>query len=412
MHYLALTKATIIDCTGSEPRPNGWLVIEGNRIKEVGQGSPGNLPEGTRVIDCKGQTLLPGLIDAHLHITALDIDEVEQQRRYPVSTVVVKALKNLKETLDQGFTSARDCAGADPGFRQCVADGMVTGPRLSVSGSALSQTGGHGDMRMPNEPAPPLDYPPGLAVGIIADGVGAVRWAVRQQLRRGVDFIKVMASGGAASPADELDTSQFSLEELQAAVFEAESAGKYVAAHAYSDRAIKLCCQAGVKTIEHGNFLTESSAQAMKEAGSFLVPTMATYVTAVKLGPELGMHGNFLRKMKQALEKAEQSISLALAAGVKIGSGSDVLGPMQRHKGLELELQARIMGPMGALVAATRTNAEILRQDRNLGTLEAGKWADLILVKGDPLTNMNLFQNFQENITLIIQDGEIYKSIL
>ena len=192
----------------------------------------------------------------------------------------------------------------------------------------------------------------------------AVRRGAREQLRLGVDFIKIMAGGGAASPSDELDTSQYSLEEMQAAVFEAESAGKYVAAHCYSDRGIKLCCKAGVRTIEHGNLMTESSAQAMKESGTYLVPTMATYVHDRELGKELGLDANFVRKINQALDKAENSLGIAMAMGLKIGSGSDLLGPMQTYKGLELALQARVMGPMAALMAATRTNAEILQGDR------------------------------------------------
>jgi imidazolonepropionase-like amidohydrolase len=221
-----------------------------------------------------------------------------------------------------------------------------------------------------------------------------------------------MAGGGAASPADELDTSQFSLEEMQAAVFEAESAGKYVSAHCYSDRGIKLCCKAGVRTIEHCNLMTESSAQAMKEAGAYMVPTMATYYMTAKLAPELGLDPNFVRKMKQALDGAETSLAIACAKGLKIGSGSDCLGPMQVYKGMELALQARVMGPMAALVATTRTNAEIIKQENHLGTIEAGKLADFILVKGDPLKDMSLFQNFEDNITLIIQDGQLYKKLI
>ncbi|MDR3669983.1 MAG: amidohydrolase family protein, partial [Holophaga sp.] len=238
------------------------------------------------------------------------------------------------------------------------------------------------------------------------------RRGAREQLRLGVDFIKIMAGGGAASPSDELDTSQYSLEEMQAAVFEAESAGKYVAAHCYSDRGIKLCCKAGIRTIEHCNLMTESSAQAMKAAGAFMVPTMVTYVMISRMGKELGLSDNFVRKINQALEKAENSLTIAKAFGLKIGSGSDLLGPMQTYKGMELELQARVLGPMGALLATTKTNAEIIRREHDLGTIEAGKLADFILVKGDPLKDMTLFQNYQENLTLIIQEGNIYKNII
>jgi imidazolonepropionase-like amidohydrolase len=406
-----LIHATIIDCTGADPRPNGWVVIEDQRIKEVGQGPSGALPAKADVIDCLGQTLLPGLIDGHVHIGSVDASIVEQQRRNFTSTLVIKSLKVLQETLDQGFTTARDCGGVDAGFRQAVAEGLVPGARLSISGGILSQTGGHGDWRLATETCPPFYHGAGVVAGVF-DGVSAVRRGAREQLRQGVDFVKIMAGGGAASPSDELDTSQYSLEEMEAAVFEAESAGKYVAAHCYSDRGIKLCCKAGVRTIEHGNLMTDASAQAMKESGAYLVPTMVTYLMISRMGKELGLPESFVRKINQALDKAETSLAIALAHGLKIGSGSDLLGPMQTHKGMELELQARVLGPMGALVATTKTNAEIIRRERDLGTIEAGKLADFILVKGDPLKDMSLFQNYQENLTLIIQEGNVYKNII
>jgi imidazolonepropionase-like amidohydrolase len=411
MENVVLSNATIIDCTGADPRPNGWVVVEGNRIKEVGEGATGALPEKIRIIDCRGETLLPGLIECHVHVGSVEASIVEQQRRNFTSTLIIKSLKVLKETLDQGFTTARDCGGIDAGFRQAVAEGLVPGPRLFVSGRILSQTGGHGDWRLPTETYAPFFHEAGVASGIY-DGVSAVRKGAREQIRQHVDFIKIMAGGGAASPSDELETSQYSLEEMQAIVFEAESAGKYVAAHCYSDRGIKLCCKAGIRTIEHGNLLTESSAQAMKEAGAYLVPTMATYVMISKMGSQFGLPDDMIRKINQALEKAESSLAIALAKGLKIGSGSDLLGPMQVHKGLELGLQAKVMGAMGALMAATITNAEIIRQEKHLGSIEPGKLADLILLKGDPLKDMTLFENYHENITLIMQDGKIYKNIL
>ena len=406
-----LKNANVIDCTGGAPQPNGWVVVEGNRIKAVGQGSKGALPVDAQTIDCKGQTLLPGLIDCHVHTGSIAPSIVEQQRRNFTSMLVIKSLQNLKDTIDQGFTTARDCGGIDAGFRQAVAEGLVPGPRLFVSGRILSQTGGHGDWRLPTESYAPFFHEAGVASGIY-DGVTAVRIGAREQIRQGVDFVKIMAGGGAASPSDELDTSQYSLEEMQAIVFEAEAVGKYVAAHCYSDRGIKLCCKAGIRTIEHGNLLTDSSADAMKESGAYLVPTMVTYVMISKMGRELGLPDDMIRKINQALEKAESSLAIALSKGIKIGSGSDCLGPMQVYKGMALSLQAKVMGPMGALMAATKTNAEIIQQEKNLGTIEPGKLADFILVKGDPLKEIGLFQNYRENITLIIQDGKIYKNII
>ncbi len=264
---------------------------------------------------------------------------------------------------------------------------------------------------MPAETHPPVEGIGGVATGVY-DGVDSVRRGAREQLRQGVDFIKVMAGGGVASPADEITNSQYSPEELRAAVFEAESAGKYVAAHCYADRSIILCAEAGVRTIEHGNLMTESGAKAMKRAGSYLVPTMVTYEVMSRDGKRLGLPEFSVRKNVLALERAEHAVTVAKRMGLRIGSGSDLLGPMQVHKGEELALQARVLGPMAAIVATTKTNAEIIGQQDELGTVATGKLADLILVNADPLKNMNVFQNYRENITLIIQGGRIYKHIL
>lgn len=214
------------------------------------------------------------------------------------------------------------------------------------------------------------------------------------------------------SPSDEIDTSQYSPEELRAAVFEAESPGKYVMAHCYSDRSILNSIQAGIRSIEHGNLLTEKSAQAIKDAEAYLVPTIVTYEMISRMGKDLGIPENNVRKINEARERALEALDIAHRLGLKIASGSDLLGPMQVYKGTELALKARVLGPMGAIVATTRTNAELIGCNKDLGTLEAGKLADLILIDGDPLKDIMLFQQYQEKITLIIQGGLVYKYIL
>jgi imidazolonepropionase-like amidohydrolase len=234
----------------------------------------------------------------------------------------------------------------------------------------------------------------------------------REQLRSGVDHLKVMAGGGAMSPSDEIDTSQYSIEELKAVVFEAQAAGKYVMAHVYSNRSIRNCIIAGVRTLEHGNLLDEESAQAIKEAGAFLVPTLVTYEMISRMGRDLGIPENNIRKINEARERSLEALTIAHRVGVKIASGSDLLGPMQCYKGMELELKSRVLGSMGAIVASTKTNAELLRKERDLGTVEAGKLADLILINGDPLEDIKLFQQYQDKITLIMQGGRVYKNLL
>jgi imidazolonepropionase-like amidohydrolase len=411
MDTLVLKNAAIITATGEDPISEGFVVIEGDRIKEVLSGAPRGVPSGAVVIDCRQQTLLPGLIDAHVHVGAVDANIMEQQRRTFPSLLMVRTLKVMQEALDQGFTTIRDAGGADAGLREAVKQGLVPGPRMFVAGSPLSQTGGHGDFRLPTERHAPIEEAAGIAT-TVCDGVDAVRRAAREQLRRGVDHLKVMAGGGAMSPSDEIDTSQYSLEELKAIVWEAQSAGTYVMAHVYSSRSIRNAVTAGVRSLEHGNLLDEEAAQAIQQAGAYLVPTMVTYEMISRMGKDMGIPENNIRKINEARERSLEALAIAHRVGVKIGSGSDLLGPMQCYKGMELELKAQVLGPMGAIVASTRTNAELLRKEKVLGTLEAGKLADLILVDGDPLKNMRLFQQYREKITLIVQGGRIYKNLL
>ncbi len=411
MSNIILTNLTLIDGTGADPQENVTVVIEGNRIKEILTSSQETKPNSAEVVDCHGQYLLPGLIDGHVHLCSTEPSIVEQQRRNYPSYGVLKSLKIFRETLDQGFTSVRDLGGADAGMKRAVAEKLIVGPRLTVCNAILSQTGGHGDFRLPAETYAPVQGLGGVA-SLICDGVDEVRRGAREQLRQGADYIKVMAGGGVASAADEITSSQYSPEELRVAVFEAESAGTYVAAHCYCDRSIILCAEAGVYTIEHGNLMTEVGAAAMKKAGSCLMPTLITYEVMRRKAKELNLPDFTIRKNEMALERAYEAIEIAHKMGIKIGSGSDLLGPMQVHKGETLELQARVLGAMGALVATTKTNAEIMGIDDQLGTVEAGKLADLILVNGDPLKDIGLFKDYQKNISLIIQDGQIYKNII
>jgi imidazolonepropionase-like amidohydrolase len=411
MSTLVLKDAVVIDGTGADPIVNGCVVVEGERIKEVLRGPSGQLPSDAQVIDCRNQTLLPGLIDGHVHLGAVDANIMEQQRLYHPSMLVIRTLKIIQEALDQGFTTVRDAGGADAGYREAQRQGLIPGPRIFVSGCALSQTGGHGDFRLPTEVRSPSQDLAGVATRV-CDGVDEVRRGAREQLRRGADFVKAMGGGGCMSPSDEIDTSQYSPDELRAAVFEAEAVGTYVAAHVYSSRSIRNCVSAGIRTLEHGNLLDESAAKAIKDAGAFLVPTLVTYEMISRMGKSLGIPDNNVRKINEARDRGLEALSIAKKVGVKIASGSDLLGPMQRYKGMELELKARVLGPMGAIVATTKTNAELLKKEKELGTIEAGKLADLILVQGDPLKDITVFQQYQDKISLIIQGGRVYKNIL
>jgi imidazolonepropionase-like amidohydrolase len=411
MGTLVLKRAVVIDGTGADPIVNGSVVVEDDRIKEILRGRSGQLPSDAQVIDCRNQTLLPGLIDGHVHLGAVDANIMEQQRLYHPSMLVIRTLKVIQEALDQGFTTVRDAGGADAGYREAQRQGLIPGPRIFVSGYALSQTGGHGDFRLPTEVRSPSQDLAGVATRV-CDGVDEVRRGAREQLRRGADFIKVMGGGGCMSPSDEIDTSQYSPDELRAAVFEAEAVGTYVAAHVYSSRSVRNCVSAGIRTLEHGNLLDEIAAKAIKDAGAFLVPTLVTYEMISRMGKSLGIPDNNVRKINEARDRGLEALAIAQKLGVKIASGSDLLGPMQRYKGMELELKARVLGPMGAIVATTKMNAELLKKEKDLGTIEAGKLADLILIQGDPLKDITILQQYQEKISLIVQGGRVYKNIL
>ena len=411
MSLTVFTNAFLIDCTGAEPKEGAAVVVEDDRIKDVLPGGKvGPLPGPVTTLDCKGATLMPGLTDAHVHICAVTENITDQHRYYPPSYIAARAMRRAEECLLQGFTTVRDAGGADYGFRLALEEGHFPGPRLLVSGHYISQTGGHGDKRRRAEWTPPIDCCIGM-IGSIADGEAEVRKAVREQLRRDVDQIKIMASGGAMSPADELDTTQFTVAEMRAAVEEAQAVGTYVLSHAYSDSAVRNAVAAGVRSIEHGNLIRETAAKAIKDAGAFLVPTMVTYEAIYREGKRYGIGEHQVQKIDLARQQSVQGLTYAYRAGCKIGSGSDLLGDMMTQRAVEFELKGQVMTPMEVLLSATRVNAELFRMQDRIGTVEPGKYADLLVVAGNPLENLRVFQ-VQDNLRLIMKGGRVHKRTL
>ena len=248
-----------------------------------------------------------------------------------------------------------------------------------------------------------------MPVPAICDGVDQVRHAAREQLRTGADQIKIMAGGGAASPTDPLDAPQFTLEEISAIVYEARVVKKPVMAHVYVPEGIKNCATAGVRSIEHGNFLDEETAFMMKENGMFLVPTLSAYDLMSRHGAEQGISQVVLDKIDFAKGAAPQGVEMARSVGVAVASGADVFGANADRKALEIELKAAIMGPLEALISATRTNAQLVGMGDELGTLEAGRLADIIAVDGDPLADIALLQD-EKRITVVMQEGRVVKN--
>ena len=409
MSEVVIHDVTLIDCTGADPRPHTTVVVEGGTIRRIGAAEAVQHPRGATVIDAQGRTLLPGLMDGHIHlgITEVTTDAI---LRHPPAVYAMQIARNAEAALDHGFTTVRDAGMLDGGWAHAVARGYLRGPRILPSGGVISQTGGHGDFRNRFHQHMPPDIPGLMSLTCVVDSPDEARRAAREQLRRGATQLKVMASGGAMSPADELESTQLTVEEMAAVVYEAHAAGTYVLAHAYHPRAIANALAAGVRSIEHGNFLDEETAARMAAAGAFLDPTLVTYEQLDLQGEAQGVPANMLEKIRAVRRAGDESLRIARAAGVKIGSGSDLLGSMQSARGRELALQAAALSPMEALIAATRTNAELLRIAGRTGTVEEGKQADLILVAGDPLDDISLLEH-PDNVLLVLKEGAIVKRL-
>ena len=407
-----LRNALLIDCAGGEPRERASVVVEGGRISEVRTGESPPTAGHDAVFDCAGMTLMPGLTDAHVHIGAVDVNILDQHREHPSNLVALMMAGILEDTIIRGFTTVRDAGGTDWSFKAAVERGIVEGPRLLVSDRPLSQTGGHGDWRRATETQPPEIFCPTAGMrSVVCDGADAVRRAAREQLRLGADQIKVMASGGAMSPADELAATQYTLDELRAAVEEAGAAGTYVMAHAYNDRSVRNCLESGVRSIEHGNLIGEETARLIARSGAYLVPTLVTYEALSERGDAYGVPENVIRKIDEARALGIRALRYAYEAGVKIASGSDLLGPLQDRKARELEIKTEVMSPMESLVSATKTNAELFGMQEDLGTVERGKLADLLVVEGNPLEDIAILQN-PDNLKLIMKEGKTIKNEL
>ncbi len=383
------------------------VLVEGARIAAVEAGlAP---PAGARVVELGGRTVMPGLIDCHAHVCADGM--VPYPTLFPF-LVAARAAKLLKETLLRGFTTLRDMGGADAGLRRAVEEGLFPGPRLFVSGRPLSQTGGHGDMRNPADACPACALRSEANMMVVADGVDEVRRAAREEIRRGVDQIKIMASGGVSSPADPVDYDQYSDEEIAAAVDEARRAGRYVAAHAYMPSAIARAAALGVRTIEHGNFLDEAAAAAMAARGAILVPTLVVYRRVVRHAAEVGISAFHLEKAKEVLATGTRSLAIAQRAGVRMALGTDLFRAPKQYQAEELLIRAEALPPAEVLRQATLHGAEVVRAADRLGQVAPAFLADLLVVDGDPLADLGLLQDQGAHLSLILKGGEAVKDRL
>ena len=381
---------------------NDVLAVDG-RIAEVGPGL--SAPDGARVVDAAGLRVLPGLIDGHVHVTAVTAD-LSALPTWAPSYVAAHTARVVRGMLERGFTTVRDVGGADFGIAQAQAEGLVSGPRVVFGGKSLSQTGGHGDVRGPGQRA--TEEPACCAsLGRVADGVDAVRTAARDELRRGAHHLKVMAGGGVASPTDRIDSTQYSLEELRAVVEEAEAANRYVAAHAYTARAVNRALEVGIRSIEHGNLIDDRSVELLLERDAFLVPTLVTYWALKAEGREHGLSADSWAKVDTVLDAGLGALERAARAGVRIVYGSDLLGGMHRHQAREFRIRSEVQPPLDVLRSATTVAADLLRRTGELGVVAPGAHADLLLVDGDPLADIGVLAEPDRHLRAVVQGGEV-----
>jgi imidazolonepropionase-like amidohydrolase len=410
----------IFDGKGGALSAPSNVLVQGNIIAKVAT-APIQIDRSadTRIIDGGGRTLMPGLIDAHWH-AALAAVPLPVLMTADIGYINLAAGKAAKETLLRGFTSVRDLSGPTFGLKRAIDEGLVDGPRIWPSGAMISQTGGHGDFRMPYEvPAAnnaPLGRGEATNAGVIADGPDEVRKRVREQLMLGASQIKLAAGGGVSSMYDPIDVSQYTEAEFRAAVEAAENWGTYVTVHAYTPRAIQTAIAGGVQCIDHGQLMDEASAKLMAEKGVWL--SLQPFIDNEFANPQSGANRS---KQLQVFEGTDNAYRLAKQYKLKVAWGTDMLFDpnMVSNQGAILATMTRWYTPAEVLKLATSNNAELLALSgpRNpypgaLGVVEEGALADLLLVDGDPIADINLVADPDRNFVVIMKDGKLFKDAL
>lgn len=415
MSGILFRHANVFDGWSDALQPDRDVLVSGAAIEAVSN-TRLPIPDGVDVIDCTGRVLMPGLIDAHVHVYGAGLD-VEKLVRRPGTYLAHYAAQFLRGCLDRGFTTLRDVGGGDVGLASALQEGLLEGPRLYYGGRVLSQTGGHGDMR-PGDHA--LDVMCGCAchmgysdaVAVIADGVDAVRKAVREELRRGAAHVKIMASGGVVSPTDPLDRCQYADDEIRAAVDEAGRAGKYVAAHCHPTMAIRRCVELGVRSIEHGTLIDDATAAYVAASDAIVVPTLAIQHALHDRGRQLGLPAGSLAKLERVVAATLTGLDIMHRAGVKMGFGTDLLGSLSALQSSEFTLRARVQPAIDILRSVCTVNARLLGEAGRLGCIRAGAHADLLLVDGNPLDGIDVLAQGGERLPVIVRAGRFHKRAL
>jgi len=394
---VVLTGGRVWDGTGAAAA-DADVVIEDGKIAQVGPGL-----DGDESVDVGGKTLIPGLFDCHTHVMISDIDMWKMAQR-PFSLMFYEAMHNLRATLDIGITTVRDAGGADLGVKTAVERGLIEGPRMQISIKMISQTGGHGDEWMPSGAMVPFLPEYIGSPNTVVDGPEEMRKKVRELIRDGADVIKVATTGGVLSPSDDPRHAHFTMDELTMLVQEAAAAGRWVMAHAQGSEGIKNGIRAGIRSIDHGIFLDDEAISLMLEKGTYLVPTLVAPRGVIEGAEQHGMQipEASLRKAKETVEIHRESFRKAVAAGVRVAMGTDTGVTPHGENLRELPLMVEGgMSPEQALVATTATAAELMGLENELGTLEPGKRADVVVVDGDPLD----VEKLADRISAVYKDG-------
>jgi imidazolonepropionase-like amidohydrolase len=403
----------LLDATGAKPAANASVLICDDLITAISP-KENSIPKNTKRINLNGQTLMPGLMDLHVHVTLTDQMMPVFLGTASTGNTVIHALQTaraLEKTLQAGFTTIRDAGLAGKEIKDAIEQGFINGPKMLISSAILTQTGGHADSRQNLSSKNGINWN-GISTGsIVCDGVDEVIKATREQIRNGADWIKIMASGGVLSPNDKLNTSQYNIAELKAIVETAAAEDVKVFAHCHSEASIRNCILAGIKSIEHGLFITDELIDLMSDHNCALIPTL--YVLEKINVDELPEKQK--DKAITAISKSNKTLTHAFKKRNKIliGSGTDCFGDKDAGKnGWELTYKVKKgYTPMDAILSATQVNAKILGMDDLIGTIEPGKKADLIVVKGNPLNDIEILHE-PDNIMMVLLDGKIVKNTL
>jgi imidazolonepropionase-like amidohydrolase len=403
---LALTHARVFDGETDHLHEN-WTVLARDGLIAAA-GPHVTVPEDATVIDCAGRTLLPGLIDAHVHVYAQDVNLIRNESR-PVTLLAQRAHVMLERALMRGFTTVRDCGGADYGLALAIEQGWLPrSPRLFWCGPMLSQTGGHGDLRHPHDRELAGAWRCMGGCGVIAqavDGEAEITRAIREQMRRGASFIKFAASGGVTSVAGSINALQFNDREVRTIVEEVERHERYCTAHCHPDAGIRRAIELGVHCIEHASMISAETAQLAAARGTFIVPTLAVATAIERYGAALGYPPESLVKLKPVKAAMRAGLQALRDAGAVVGFGTDLLGPLETHQRLEFAERAAVYSPVEILRQATSVNARILRHEGLLGCIKAGAWADMIVVDGDPLQDIRVLSDATQSPPVIVKGG-------